>query len=190
MKTQQIIEPSLLFAGACLSGEKVKTSRKTLAGLTGIFEDTQAYAALASDTPVYEVFSFLPADPPLPGALNFGITKLFPGKVGREYFMTRGHFHARIDCGEYYWGLEGEGVLLLMDGRRVTRGERMFPGSLHYIPGGVAHRVANTGSKPLAFAACWPSDAGHDYDAISSHGFSARVMEIDETLQLVESCTE
>lgn len=190
MKTQQIIEPSLLFTGGCLTGEKVRTSPKTLAGLAGIFLDTQAYATLSPDRLVYEVSSFLPAEPPLPGALNFGITKLFPGKIGREYFMTRGHFHARIDCGEYYWGLEGEGILLLMDGQRAAWGERMFPGSLHYIPGGVAHRVANTGNEPLVFAACWPSDAGHDYETISSHGFPTRIMEINGTFQLVESCTE
>lgn len=188
MKTQQIIKPSLLFAETRLSGPEVRTSRKTLAGLAAVFLDKEAYAAFPADTPVYEVSSFIPAGLSLPGALNFGITKLFPGKIGREYFMTQGHFHARIDCGEYYWGLEGEGVLLLMDRQRNTWGERMFPGSLHYIPGGTAHRVANTGDIPLSFAACWPSDAGHDYEEIALHGFSARLMEINGTPQLTASC--
>ena len=35
-------------------------------------------------------------------------------------------------------------MLILMDRERNTWAERMMPGSLHYIPGGVAHRVANT----------------------------------------------
>lgn len=189
MKTQQIIKPSLLFTGSRLSGPEVQTNRKTLAGLAAVFLDKEAYAALPAETPVYEVSGFIPIDPPLAGALNFGITQLFPGKVGREYFMTQGHFHAEIDRGEYYWGLEGEGVLLLMDRQRNTWAERMFPGSLHYIPGGTAHRVANTDSMPLSFAACWPSDAGHNYEEISLHGFSARLMEINGTPQLIESCT-
>lgn len=185
MKTQQIIKPSLLFTGACLTGEKVQTSRKTLGDLAAVFFDKQAYESLSADTPVYEVSAFSPAGSPLPGALNFGITKIFPGKVGSEYFMTQGHFHERIDCGEYYWGLEGEGLLLCMNRQRMIRAERMFPGSLHYIPGDTAHRVVNTGSLLLSFAACWPSDAGHDYEEIVRHGFSARLMEINGIPQLI-----
>lgn len=186
METQQIIKPSLFFAHASLTGETVQQSRKTLGDLGHVFLDEQAYAALPAETPVYEVSSFLPADPPLPGALNFGLTKIYPGKVGHEYFMTRGHFHALSDTGEYYWGLEGEGILLLMDRERRSWGERMSPGSLHYIPGHTAHRVVNTGNEPLSFAACWPSDAGHDYEAIARHGFSARILEIDKTPQLIK----
>jgi glucose-6-phosphate isomerase len=48
----------------------------------------------------------------------------------------------------------------------------MYPGSLHYIHGYTAHRTANTGNDILSFGACWPSDAGHDYDTISKRGFS------------------
>ena len=50
----------------------------------------------------------------------------------------------------------------------------MKPGSVHYIPGNVAHRVANTGNEPLIFLASWPSDAGHDYARIRETGFSKR----------------
>ena len=35
----------------------------------------------------------------------------------------------------------------------------------------VAHRVANIGYSVLSFAACWPSDAGHDYQVILENGF-------------------
>jgi glucose-6-phosphate isomerase len=52
----------------------------------------------------------------------------------------------------------------------------MAAGSVHYIPGKVAHRVANTGDIPLAFLACWPSDAGHDYAQIRATGFSKRML--------------
>lgn len=104
--------------------------------------------------------------------------------MGDEYFMTKGHFHQQEDRSEYYWGLEGEGMLILMDRERNTWAERMMPGSLHYIPGGVAHRVANTGNSVLSFAACWPSDAGHNYEEIANKGFSARLVEVNGTPKL------
>ena len=107
------------------------------------------------------------------------------GKVGNEYFMTKGHFHANIDRAEFYWGLEGEGMLILMDQLRRVWAERIFPGSLHYIPGGVAHRMANTGNTLFSFAACWPSDAGHNYREIADHGFAARLLEVDGKPQLI-----
>jgi glucose-6-phosphate isomerase, archaeal len=67
--------------------------------------------------------------------------------------------------------------LLLMNEEGATRYERMSPGSMHYIPGNTAQRLANTGSAPLTFAACWSSDAGYDYETIEREGFGARMLE-------------
>ena len=163
MEHKKIVIPSLSFFQNELKGEGVVKSRRTLGELTGIFENQDAYSQLPLDQLAYEVYSYLPEREGTPGGLYFGITQLYPGKVGDEYFMTKGHFHQQEDRSEYYWGLEGEGMLILMDRERNTWAERMMPGSLHYIPGGVAHRVANTGNSVLSFAACWPSDAGHNY---------------------------
>ena len=55
-----------------------------------------------------------------------------------------------------------------------------------YIPGGVAHRVANIGYSVLSFAACWPSDAGHDYQVILENGFSASLQCVNGNPQLIE----
>ena len=110
---------------------------------------------------------------------------MYPGKVGDEYMMTKGHYHASIDRAEFYWGLEGEGMLILMDEQRNVWAERVFPGSLHYIPGGVAHRMANVGSSLFSFAACWPSDAGHNYAEIAEKGFSARLIEVNGIPHLI-----
>jgi glucose-6-phosphate isomerase len=96
--------------------------------------------------------------------------------VGDEYFMTHGHYHLKRDRGEYYGVIGGKGILVLMDEDRATRTEAMVPGSLHYIAGGNAHRVVNSGHEPLLFWACWPSDAGHDYASIKTQGFGARVL--------------
>ena len=184
MKKQEIKMPSLLFVNDLLVGNEVEKINRKLSDLKGVFRDSEVFAAMDPDTKLYDVYSYIPADG-LAGALNFGITHIFPGKVGEEYFMTKGHFHAQDDRAEYYWGIEGEGVLILMDRDRDTWGEKMFPGSLHYIPGGVAHRVANTGSKTLSFGAAWPSDAGHDYEEIAQNGFSARLMAVNGIPQLV-----
>ena len=108
-----------------------------------------------------------------------------PGKVGDEYFMTKGHFHSNIDRAEFYWGVEGEGMLILMNEARDVWAERMYPGSLHYIPGGIAHRVANVGNSILTFAASWPSDAGHNYGIIAREGFARRLKEVNGKPELI-----
>lgn len=186
METPKIVIPPLLFVRDLLLGEEVMKSSRKLSDLNDLFLDMESYASMDPETLLYEVYSYIPVqDETANGALNFGITHIYPGKVGQEYFITKGHFHAQDDRAEYYWGIEGEGVLILMDRKRTIRGEKMFPGSLHYIPGGVAHRVANTGHKVLSFGACWPSDAGHDYDQIAREGFSARLMDVDGIPQLI-----
>jgi glucose-6-phosphate isomerase len=37
--------------------------------------------------------------------------------------------------------------------------------------------VVNTGGVPLRFVACWPSDAGHDYEIAAGKGLGARVLQ-------------
>ena len=36
-----------------------------------------------------------------------------PGKVGDEYFMTRGHIHKQADRPEIYYGQKGSGLMLM-----------------------------------------------------------------------------
>lgn len=64
---------------------------------------------MAGDQLAYEVEVCFPVPEGTTGGLFFGITKLQPGQVGEEYFMTRGHFHAQSDRGEFHWGIRGEG---------------------------------------------------------------------------------
>ncbi|MDR1602252.1 MAG: cupin domain-containing protein [Tannerella sp.] len=177
MKNLIINPPAVFFTGNQLSGEGVEHVARTIRDLKGIFYDEAARSAMPQNTVAYEVKSFLPVPEGTPGGLYFGITYLYPGKVGDEYFMTKGHFHACSDRAEFYWGLTGEGMLIFMNEQRRVWAERMSPGTLHYIPGGVAHRVANTGSNLLSFAACWPSDAGHNYAEIADSGFACRLIE-------------
>jgi glucose-6-phosphate isomerase len=160
-------------------------SEKRAKDLSGVFADEKALKLLDPDLLIYNVQAFMPVKENISGGLYFGTTIIQPGKVGSEYFMTRGHFHANADRAEYYWGVQGEGMLILMDEKRNTRAEKMFPGSLHYIGSNIAHRVANKGLEPLIFGACWPSDAGHNYEEIKKNGFSARLMEINGNACLI-----
>ena len=174
MKTV-IATPLSIFINGQLSGSEVNHTVKRLIELNGVFEDQIAFNNMDGNQPAYEVDVFFPVKSGTEGGLFFGLTHLYPGKVGDEYFMTKGHFHAIENRAEYYWGIEGEGILLLMDKERNARAEYMFPGSLHYIPGITAHRVVNTGNRMLRFGACWPSDAGYNYDVIIKEGFSKTI---------------
>ena len=153
----------------------VAESVKLLSQLEGVFEDEAACAAMPQDTVVYRVQMSMEENEGTPGGLLFGTSFVHPGRVGDEYFMTKGHFHAQQACAEYYWCWHGEGVLLLMDEAGRCTAQRLTPGSLHYIPGHIAHRLCNTGGEILAVGACWPSDSGHDYGTIARTGFTVRV---------------
>jgi glucose-6-phosphate isomerase len=126
---------------------------------------------------IYRVRWWAPVNAGTEGGLFWGVTVLEPGKVGDEYFMTHGHFHADPTRAEFYATVSGAGMLIRMDSERKTWGESMTPGTLHYIRGEHAHRVANIGSEPLVFWACWGSDAGYDYGTIAKRGFGARLVE-------------
>ena len=175
-----------LMTGA-LTGPPVVRIQRRLRDLAGVFADGESFAKLDPQTLAYRVETYTPVSEGTPGGLYFGATFLEPGLVGNEYFMTKGHFHSKPEAAEYYWCLRGQGVLLLMDQQRRCRAERMAPGSVHYIPGYTAHRVVNIGDDLLYFGACWPADAGHDYQTIAQHGFSARVMKVGNEAKVVDA---
>ena len=126
------------------------------------------------DALVYRVYAI-----PVPATgsnLLCSTTGLEPGSVGREYYMTKGHFHRIRDRAEVYVGLAGEGRLVMAteDGRHAV--EPIRRGTVGYVPGGWAHRSVNTGQHPLVFFAAYVGDAGHDYGTIEREGFPVRVV--------------
>jgi glucose-6-phosphate isomerase len=159
----------------------------TVSDLRGVFADEAARAGLPGHTCVYTTRTLRPVPEGTVGGLFCGETRILPGRIGTEYFMTRGHFHANRDRAEYYWCTGGEGILLLMDEERRCRAECMRPGSVHYVPGRTAHRTVNTGREVLCVSACWPSDAGHDYASIAREGFPLRIICVDDAPAIVEA---
>lgn len=127
------------------------------------------------DPVVYEVYEA--PQPPLEGFFSVAWTVLYPGKVGKEYFFTKGHFHAREPRGEVYLGLQGSGKILMQSREGEVKLLPLARGKLVNIPPGWAHRTINTGRSKLTFLSIYPSDAGHDYGAIKRSGFARLVVE-------------
>jgi len=187
MKHLEILKSpvDLNLVNFAMIGEPIINQVRKIKDIPGIFGDEKAYQKMDQEQLAYTVQSWLPVADGTPGGLFFGVSTIYPGKVGNEYFMTKGHFHLKSDRAEFYWGVQGKGMLILMDRDRNTWAEEIYPGSLHYIGGEIAHRLANTGSENLVVGACWPSDAGHDYQEIAVKGFSARLVENDGKPELV-----
>ena len=165
------------WADGMLQVPGLRSSEKKLGQLKGIFRDQQAWQGLDPATVVYRVWWWEPVPAGTEGGLFWGTTEIQPGRVGHEYYMTHGHRHSIRNRAEFYGTVAGSGRLLLRDEGGRTWHEEMSPGSLHYIAGHVVHRVINIGDVPLRFVACWPSDAGHDYELDGDRGFGACVLE-------------
>ena len=143
---------------------------RRLADLRGVFLEEPP----AGDAVVYRVYG-IPA--PATGAnLLCSTTVLEPGTAGREYYMTKGHFHQVRDRAEVYLGLAGEGRLVMatVEGRHAV--EPIRRGTVAYVPGGWAHRSVNVGDQPLVFFAIYVGDAGHDYHTVQRTGFPVLVV--------------
>ena len=164
------------------------TSRyaKRLSELKGFFQDDAALdkvIASQADPVVYEVIDYRKDE----SDLCFGTTIMEPGKVGDEFYMTRGHFHQRRDRGEAYYTQSGEGLLLLESRDGQTRTVEMRPGVCAFIPPDWAHRSINTGKDKLVFVWFCATDAGHEYGEIRERGMRKLVVERDGRLAVVDN---
>lgn len=156
---------------------------KRLADLAGIYEDERAFAALvasAGNPVVYEVTEFRPSTES--GDLIFGVTRMAPGRVGREFFLTRGHIHARADRPEIYYGQKGCGLMLMESPGGETRVVEIGAQTICYVPPYWIHRSVNVGEEDLVMVFAYPADAGQDYDILArSGGMRHRVVSDDGT---------
>ncbi len=168
----------------------VEPVRRTLREMNGYFVDESAYAmALAAGDPLlYTVTAVAPAEGE--GALHYAIGCVQPGRIGAEYYMTKGHFHAWRAAAEYYIGLSGNGVMLL-ENESGTTSEMipLTPNSALYVPGHIAHRTINTGTEPLVYLGIFPAGAGHDYGSIAERNFGNVVVDQNGAPALVPRAT-
>ncbi len=156
-----------------------QTIERRLSDMRGMYQDAEATAALIEqgDPVLYRVHA--PAIPDEAEHLLCGTTVIEPGKVGDEYFMTKGHFHAVERTAEVYHCLAGRGVIVMETRAGETVEAWLEPGQAVYIPPGWAHRSANVGGEPFVFFYAMPGGAGHDYAAFAELGFRRIVVERD-----------
>ena len=167
------------------------SSERRLTDLEGVFEDEAARrdAIERGDPVVYHVLA-VERSADEPGALSYGLGVIHPGRVGDEYFMTKGHLHTRREAAEVYIGVAGRGIMLLEDHRDGRCSAVTFgPNDVVYVPGHTAHRTVNVGTEPLAYLGVYPSDAGHDYAAIAAGNFRQRVVCAGDAPRVVERAT-
>ncbi len=161
--------------------EGKQASQRWLSQLKDVFASPAAYEKVmqSGDQLVYSVDTFEPAAGE--GQLHYGYGVLMPGKVGDEYFFTRGHLHAFREAAEVYICLHGNGFMLLEDEHsEECRAVEMSPESAVYVPGYTAHRTVNTGNEPLVYWGVYPFNAGHDYQTIQQRNFKKVVVCIDQ----------
>jgi glucose-6-phosphate isomerase len=152
------------------------STKRTLSQMKGMFSDTAAYdQELKADPLVYEFYEL--GAPEKPGDLAFGSSTTYPGKVGREYYMTKGHFHTILETAEVYYTLSGEGFMLLENPEGDCSLQALSPGNALYVPPRYAHRTINTGKIPLVTFFVVRGDAGHNYGAIETKGYRKLVLE-------------
>ncbi len=160
---------------------------RKLSDMRAMYADKAAVEAIMAaegDRLIYEVYP--PNLPEEEGQVLYCTTVIHPGKIGDEYHMTKGHFHARRDRGEVYVGMAGEGYLLLMTETGQMHAEPMTQGTIAYVPPYWAHRTVNVGDVPFIFFAAWPGDAGHDYGSIEESGFAQILVERADGPTLVD----
>jgi glucose-6-phosphate isomerase len=161
---------------------------RTLSSMKGQYLDEQAFNAMLDreDVLLYEVYEML--RPEIAGELRSGISIVHPGKVGDEYFMTKGHFHTILETSEVYYCMQGEGVMVMETPEGEWSVEELHPGKALYVPPRWAHRSVNTGSRQdLVTFFVYPADAGHDYGTIETQGFRKLILERDGKPQIVNN---
>ncbi len=160
---------------------------RPLSAMADMYEDTEAaHAVLAAGDPViYKVYE--KKMPEVAGDLQWCMSVTLPGKIGREYYMTKGHYHQVRNTAELYLCVRGTGYMLMETEAGETSTVEMRPDVAVYVPTGWAHRSVNTGDEPLISFCVYPGDAGHDYGAIETQGFRKRIVEIDGKPAIIDN---
>jgi glucose-6-phosphate isomerase, archaeal len=165
------------IVGGSMSGA-TGNYQKRLGDLAGLYADAAAFSrklAAEGNSIVYDVADFRPSA--AAGDLIFGITRMSPGIIGEEFYLTRGHIHAQADRPEIYYGQAGDGLMLMESPDGETRVVEIAAQTICYVPPYWIHRSINTGSTDFIMVFSYPADAGQDYGIIEqSNGMRQRVM--------------
>ena len=162
--------------------------QRRLSAMKGQFLDEVTYGEMLSedDRLIYEVYEI--HRPEIAGELLMGISIVHPGKVGQEFYMTKGHFHTVLDTAEVYYCLQGEGFMVMETPEGETSVESLSPGKVLYVPPRWAHRsVCSARQEDLITFFVYPGNAGHDYGTIEKLGFRKLVIEGENGIEIIDN---
>lgn len=167
--------------------QNMETTKRYLSDMEGFYEDSEAVKSiLEKENPlIYEFYEL--GCPEREGDLAFGTTIVYPGLIGSEYYMTKGHFHRKVDTAEVYYVLEGEGYMVMEDPKGTTKEIPLRKGEAVYVPRSFAHRSVNTGGAPLVMFFTFAADAGHDYGTIEKKGYHHMICRKDGEAVVMEN---
>lgn len=161
---------------------------RKFSSMKGQYADSKAYEEMLikDDCLLYEVYEKLV--PELEGELLQGMSIVHPGKVGIEYFMTKGHFHSVLDTAEFYYCIKGHGYMMMENPEGDWAAEELLPDTVLYVPGRWAHRSINIkDDEDLVTIFTYPANAGHDYATIETKGFRKLIIEENGKPKIIDN---
>ena len=167
--------------------DKAKTTVRKLSDMRGMYHDEEELESIIAekDEKVYEFYEL--GAPENSGDIAFGTSIVYPGKVGNEYYMTKGHFHEILETAEVYICIRGHGYMLTENPEGDWSADELTPGKTVYCPKSYAHRSINVGAEPLVTFFAFRGDAGHDYGTIETKGFRKLVVEKGDEPKIIDN---
>lgn len=162
--------------------------KRKLSNMAGQYQDHEALnnMAAAEDPVLYEVYEI--KRPEIPGEILHGISIIHPGKVGQEYYMTKGHFHTVLETAEIYHTLKGEGYMVMETPEGDWAVEKLVAGGVLYVPPRWAHRSVNIlTDEDLVMFFAYPAHAGHDYGTIETQGFRKLILDVNGKAEIIDN---
>jgi glucose-6-phosphate isomerase len=163
MSEQDLFQPfgaDFDLAAGVMQDPDVHVVRRA-SSMRGHYQDSSALEELirsGGDPLHYEVFE--KNIPEEYGHLRVAVSKLQPGTVAGECFMTKGHYHEVAETAEIYL-------------------------CLVYVPPYWAHRSINCGTEALISLCIYPGEAGHNYGDIEKQGFPRRIYKRDGEIEIL-----
>ena len=171
-----------------IQDKNISPLQRRLSNLKGIFSDDEQLGEqlLHEDKLIYEFYDLGIEEKE--GNLAFGTSIVYPGTVGDEFYMTKGHFHTVLDTAEVYLCLSGHGLMMMESPEGDVQYQELLPGEAVYVPGRYAHRSINLSlEKKLVTFFVFPADAGHDYGTIEQKGFRKLVVKSEDGYSVVDN---
>jgi len=162
--------------------------QRKLSNMKGQYLDQQAYQEMLAeeDRLLYEVYEL--KRPEVEGEILHGISIVHPGKVGEEFYMTKGHFHTLLETAEIYYTLKGRGYMVMETPEGDWAVEELAAGRVLYVPPRWAHRSVNVNKdEDLVMFFAYPGNAGHDYGTIETQGFRKLVVDRGSGPEIVDN---